>query len=251
MDNFEARVQELEKKVKSLQRINKSLRKIQKDLKAREKAIQRLQDIEDIQRLQCAYGYYLEHWMGKEILELFSKREDVEATFVEGTYYGQEGIKKYFGKARSMPPEFLHLVMQISPVITVAEDGLTAKGRWYGLGFISVVVSQGVKPMMMVVTYEMDYIKEEGVWKIWKLALQMHFAYPAGKSWVSPDKLAPENAPIDHIKLNPDKWADYEIGYPSGYIFPMHFKHPVTGQPSSEAEYNARLNLKPNIYRNM
>jgi len=69
--------------------------------------LQVLQDIEDIKRLQCAYGYYLERWMGEEIIDCFSTSPEVSGTFVEGTYKGPEGIRAYFGKAWEQPPEFL------------------------------------------------------------------------------------------------------------------------------------------------
>jgi hypothetical protein len=32
-----------------------------------------------------------------------------------------------------------------------------------------------------------------------------------------------------------------DLRYVSGYIFPMHFKHPVTGKPTTEGMRNARL----------
>jgi hypothetical protein len=32
-----------------------------------------------------------------------------------------------------------------------------------------------------------------------------------------------------------------DLRYVSGYIFPFHFVHPVTGKPSGEAALNARL----------
>jgi heterodisulfide reductase subunit A-like polyferredoxin len=110
----------LEEKVKTL--VN--------ELSILKKQLRVLQDIEDIKRLQCAYGYYLERWMSEEIIDCFSNNSEVSGTFVEGTYNGPEGIRAYFGKSREQPPEFLHQVMQVSPVITIDPDGLRAKSRW-------------------------------------------------------------------------------------------------------------------------
>ena len=40
----------------------------------------------------------------------------------------------------------------------------------------------------------------------------------------------------------PDKPAKgIEYAYPSGYILPFHFKHPVTGKSTSEVERNMRV----------
>jgi hypothetical protein len=227
------RINTLEAEVKTLK----------KQVKARDRQIQTLQDIEDIKRLQCAYGYYLEHWMSDEIIDCFSNSPEVSGTFVEGTYRGPEGIRRYFGKGRVRPPEFLHFVMQVSPVITVDKGGKTAHGRWYGYGTIFSRFTTPLDPTYMMVIYEMDYIKEDGVWKILKLRLNMHYAYTSGRN--------PPPADAPRLKLTPDVWAEYETGYPSGYIYPFHFKHPVTGKATSEAERNAALKLKPSMFKEM
>ena len=232
----EARIQSLEKEVNALK----------KQVKARDKQLQTLQDIEDIKRLQCAYGYYLEHWMGEEIIDCFAKdNPEVSGTFVEGTYKGPEGIRKYFGRMKEAPPEFLHMVMQVSPVITVAKDGKSAHGRWYGYGGILSRATQPLDPAIMAVIYEMDYIKEGGVWKILKLRLLMHYAYPTR----TPQPPPPGASPPPRMKLDPDEWAEYDTQYPSGYIYPFHYVHPVTGKPTSEAKRNARLKLKPSPFK--
>jgi hypothetical protein len=233
---LETRLESLEAEVKALKR----------QVKARDKKIQTLQDIEYIKRLQCAYGYYLERWMSDEIIDCFSNSPEVSGTFVEGTYKGPEGIRRYFGQGRVMPPEFLHLVTQVSPVITVAEDGKTAHGRWYGYGTILSRFTTPLDPTYMMVIYEMDYIKEDGVWKILKLRLNMHYAYTSGRN---PPPTEFGDRP--RIKLTPDEWAEYDTQYPSGYIYPFHYKHPVTGKETSEAKRNATLKLKTNRFKEM
>jgi len=231
----------------SNQALETRLSSLESEVKTLKKQLQTLQDIEDIKRLQCAYGYYLEHWMSDEIIDCFSGSPEVSATFVEGTYNGQEGIRKYFGPGRVVPPEFLHMVMQVSPVITVDPDGKRAKGRWYGYGNILSRHTIPLDPAYMAVIYEMDYIREDGVWKILILRLNMHYAYTHGGAPQEPPES--EEAPAERPKLNPDVWAEYDTGYPSGYIYPIHFEHPVTGKPSTEAKRNAALKLKPNMYK--
>jgi hypothetical protein len=234
---LEARLDTMEKEVKALK----------KQVKAKDKQLQILQDTEDIKRLQCAYGYYLEHWMAEEIIDCFSSSPEVSGTFVEGTYKGPEGIRRYFKPGRIVPPEFLHMVMQVSPIITVAEDGKTAQGRWYGYGNILSRHTVPLDPAYMAVIYEMDYIKEDGVWKILKLRLLMHYAYTCGRTPQGPPES--KEAPPERPKLTPDEWAEFDTQYPSGYIYPFHFVHPVTGKPTSEAKRNAALKLKPNPFK--
>jgi hypothetical protein len=249
-DVSEVRFKKIEEQIKALGKMKTEIKDLRQQVKEKEQRIQQLQDIEDIKRLQCAYGYYLEHWMGEEIMDCFSKSPEVSATLAEGTYYGPEGIKRYFGKSKTQPPEFLHQVMQLSPVITIESGGERAKGRWYGYGSISVPTKNGMIASYISAIYEMEYIKEDGVWKILTLALQMHYSCPAGGSWVRPEKLAPPGVKVDNIKMNPDKWVEFDIGYPSGYIYPFSFKHPVTGKVTSEGERNATLKMKPSPYLN-
>jgi len=241
MDNkaLEARFSSLEEQVETLR----------KQVKDRDRQLQTLQDIEDIKRLQCAYGYYLERWMSDEIIDCFSTSPEVSGTFVEGTYNGPEGIRKYFGRTRETPPEFLHQVMQVSPVITVDPDGMRAKGRWYGFGAVAFrPVNGAIDPSYMSVVYEMEYIKEDGVWKILKLALLLHYTYAPGRVLGRPEEAAPDTR-TRSLELHPDVWAEYDTSYPSGYIYPFHFKHPVTGKETSEARRNSALKLKPNRFK--
>jgi hypothetical protein len=51
--------------------------------------------------------------------------------------------------------EYIHFAPQICPYITIAEDGMTAFGRWYVLG------GKGAAFL-----YENTYVKEDGVWKL-------------------------------------------------------------------------------------
>ncbi len=236
-----------------LSNLEATVQSLSKQLEEKDRRIRDLEDIEAIGRLQCAYGYYLEHWMSDEIIDLFADRPETSATFVEGTYLGIEGVRRYFGKMKVAPPSFLHMVMQVSPVITLGGDGVTAKGRFYGYGTVcSAPVEGKIDPMYMCVIYEMEYIKEDGVWKILKLAFQMHYAYKTLMPYTAPAPPpaaeAPRNAMAD-MKLSPDIWAEYNTQYPSGYIYPMHFVHPVTGKETSENAVNATLKLEPSPFK--
>lgn len=225
-----------------LKKLETQVKKLKRTVEDKERQLQTLQDIEDIKRLQCAYGYYLEHWMGPEIIECFSNSSEVCGTFVEGTYQGPEGIRRYFGRTKEISPEMHHMVMQVSPVITISPGGKKAYGRWYGYGTVMLEATKPLNPMYMHVIYEMEYIKEDGVWKILKLQLCMNYAYTQGG-------VPHASKPVQNIKLDPDISAEFETGYPSGFIYPMHFKHPVTGKETSENKRNSTLKLKPSQYK--
>ena len=68
--------------------------------------------------------------------------------------------------------------MQETPVIEVAGDGKTAKGIWYsiGIGVRPNVNSDGTytkSTSWMWEKYAVDFIKEDGKWKIWHLINMM------------------------------------------------------------------------------
>ena len=151
-------------------------------------------------------------------------------------------------------PSFLHQVRMDTPYITVAPDGKTAKGRWYGDGTVAFKpLNNQIDPMYMNVIYEMEYIKEDGIWKIFTLAFQMLYAFQPSKqeltSVKSSEAATDDEMDPGNMKLSPDEWAEYDTQYPSGYILPFHFNHPVTGKSTSEDEYNAKLKLNPNPFR--
>lgn len=243
MESLESRLDSLEKQVAGLT----------DQLNRREKELQELRDIEAIKKLQAAYAYYLENSMARDVIDCFSNDPGVSGTFVEGTYRGPEGIKRYFSRMMNMAPSFLHQVRMDTPYITVAPDGKTAKGRWYGDGTVAFKPLNGqIDPMYMNVVYEMEYIREDEIWKIYTLAFQMLYAFQPSRQVT--DAVPPDNAEDDetnpeNMKLSPDEWAEYDTQYPSGYVYPFHFNHPVTGKPTSERKYNARLDLKPNPFK--
>lgn len=241
----------LESRIASLEEL---VHNLSHKLTVREKEIQELRAIEEIKRLQAAYAYYLENSMGQDVIDCFSNDPCVSGTFVEGTYKGPEGIRRYFSRMMDKAPSFLHQVRMDTPFITISADGKTAKGRWYGDGTVAFKpLNNQIDPMYMNVVYEMEYIKEDGVWKIFTLAFQMLYAFQPSKQRPASeeteihdpdDRLEPAN-----MKLSPDEWAEYDTQYPSGYIFPFHFKHPVTGKTTTENIYNSNLKLKPNPFR--
>ena len=209
-------------------------------IKTLESQVRILQDIEDIKKLQRAYGFYLEHWMTSEVIDLFSDGPDVALEWPEGKYFGKEGVKRYFEGNDKKDPEFLHQLMQLSPVVDVDPDGKTAKGRWYCWGAITVPVGGGVIPSFQSGLYENEYVKEDGKWKIKRFRWHMNYSVKPGEGLVAPERIAaadPKAKIMGGTKPDvPD--TRFEHRYPSGYIFPFHYNHPVTSKPTSEGRRN-------------
>ena len=92
---------------------------------------ERALDLKEIERLQRAYGYYIDHSDWDNVVDLLT--EDATAE------YGQSGI--YVGKAsirallygigygqRGLLPQQLREHTQLQPVVTLSPDGRTAQG---------------------------------------------------------------------------------------------------------------------------
>jgi len=204
-----------------------------KELEEQVKVLKPLKDIEEIKRLQRAYGYYLERMMADELADLFSDSSDATLSIWVGIYLGKEGIKRFFHGASEEfhGPELLHQVMQLSGIVDVAPDGKTAMGRWYGFGAASLPRGKGVIQQLMDGVYLVEYIKENGVWKILKLTWNPIYMCDPDVGWVAPERVAAA-ADVERIGTPPkiDRPREFETLYPSGYITPFHFKHPVTGK---------------------
>jgi hypothetical protein len=212
--------EEMETRVKKLERRNRQL----------EKKLRVVDDIEAIKKLQCIYGFYLEKWMAQEIVDLFS--DDPESSVelsVSGVFKGKEGIKRYFFSPHS-GAEFLHQVMQLNGVIDVAPNGKTAQGRWYGWGLMALPREGGIWQGYNNGVYQCEYVKEGGKWKFKKLHWFRIFLAPYGDGWVAPERRAKGDALSQMNRAKADLPTTVHKPYPSDFVAPFHYKHPITGK---------------------
>jgi hypothetical protein len=195
-----------------------------------------IEDIEAIKKVQRAYGYYLEHWEEEQLVGLFSHSPEVSLEInTSGLYEGYEAVKNSFnfethytsyGGMKKPPGEFLHILMPLNGIVNLEQDGKRAKGRWYGFGLVAQRRQGKLRAIISCGIWENQYIKEDGVWKILKLFWTTIFASPIEEGWVKTPFLG--NAP--HKDSRPPGPNTHFAPYPSGYIFPYHYKNPVTGK---------------------
>jgi hypothetical protein len=224
-----------------------NLEEMESRLKELEKRVETLRDIEDIQRLQKSYGYYLTHWMYEELIDLFSDSPETTLNIMAGIFLGKAGVRRYFSSMKESGEnrEFLHQIMQLSGIVDIALDGKTAQGRWFGYGAAAIPLGEGVRPLACDGIYTSEYIKEDGKWKILKLTWNPLFMAPPSEGWVKKERIeAAATFKMSGQSAKPDKPRDIDPRYPSGYIVPFHFKHPVNGKKTSEEKRNAALKRK-------
>jgi hypothetical protein len=235
-----------------------TIEQLETRIKSLEKKVGMLEDIDAIKRLHRIYSYYVMYMLNKEIVDCFADHPDVGLYWIEGAWLGKKGVRDYFGvddpNKPDPPAKFTHQVMPIAGAIEV--EGDRAKGRWYAFGGVNVPSSEDAKSNGSLVggTYEIEYIKENGIWKFLTVKWIINFtvALPEG-SWGYPEKfqewiwnmINPEQK-IGQVEafvgVKPDEKPFVEDPrFISGYILPFHFKHPVTGKTTTEGERNARI----------
>jgi hypothetical protein len=127
--------------------------------------IESVESIRAIKRLQYAYGHYVELGLWNDFADLFTA--DAATNYQQGArgktqirqlFFGQVGQGKLgLAEGRIYP----HILFQ--PVITLAPDGRSAKGRWRILAMLG---GYGGSATWYSGVYENEYILEGGAWKI-------------------------------------------------------------------------------------
>jgi len=181
-----------------------------------------LEDENEIENLQKIFGFYIDKHQWAQAADLFADDATIE-TGGSGVYVGQPRILAYLQSlgAGGAQEGILDDHMQLQPVIHVNADG-TAKGRWH---HFSQQAEWGVSHHWGAGTYENEYIKEEGVWKISKLHLYSTMRSPVDDGWHVTALARSEPS----VELPPDlpPSIDYE-NYPAVFVVPFHYGNPVT-----------------------
>ncbi len=192
----------------------------------------RLQDTQEIENLQNAYGFYLDKWQWDSAAALFAQDGTLELA-QRGVYVGRARIRASLEDA--FGPQGLHQG-EVSdhafyqPVIHVADDGRTAQGRFREL---SILGKYGAYAYIGGGTRENQYVKEHGVWRIKSDHLYLTYLADYEKGWAHGAMPAPGPSKT----LPPDKPPSVNyLPFPAFQELPFHYPNPVTGQwiPSGE-----------------
>jgi ketosteroid isomerase-like protein len=191
---------------------------------------QRLADTVEIKRLQCEYGYYLDRSDWDAVLELFT--DDIVAEYANsGVFRGKDHVRALlyaigYGKSGLRVGQ-LRDHIQLQPVIDIAPDGQSARGRWKAL----VLLGQyGEYARWQTGPYENEYRKEGGRWKISRIHWFETFTVPYEGGWtvamtrsnVADRKIPPPDSPPT---FTADPW-------PAVTLPPYHYSNPATTRPA-------------------
>jgi SnoaL-like domain len=186
--------------------------------------VQKLEDTLEIQRLQSTYIHYLFKQRFERIVdECFAQRlPDVSVEFSDsGVYRGLESVRalyKSFEVTRTIPGFFI-LHMAANPVIEIAVDGMSARSHWLSPGAAGTNSSAS----WIWGTFYVDYVKEDGRWRIAHSNLVPVFRNRYETSWAQapdhgtvrgvlarqPDEPPTLYKPYNEAKKQPDMFANH------------------------------------------
>jgi SnoaL-like domain len=173
--------------------------------------------------LQAAYGYYVDKTLYDEAADLFARGGRLEIAG-RGLFVGQERVRKYLHALPKLEFGCVFNHMQLQPVISIAADGQSARGRWRN--FIQIG-SLGREARWGEGTYENEYMREDGIWKIDYLHFYTTFYVEFDKGWHHGG--VPLAGPLPGMEPDQAPTVNYKA-FPHVFVPPYHYSHPVTGQ---------------------
>jgi ABC-type nitrate/sulfonate/bicarbonate transport system substrate-binding protein len=138
----------------------------EKRLEALSVAVDNVEAIRAVKRLQYAYARYLEQGRWADVVALFSDSATVQIG--DESLSGRAAIRKHFvenvGRGKSaLAADRLNLRLSLSPVVNLSTDGARAKARWHEVAMLG---ERGKSASWEGGIYENEYVRENGVWKI-------------------------------------------------------------------------------------
>jgi len=203
--------------------------------------VQRLEDIQAIERLTRAYGYFVDKNLWNQVVPLFADDATVELD-ERGVFVGKAGIKRMFlddfGDGRSgLKYGTLFNHIQAEGIVDVDPDGKHAEGRWHAI--IQVAGFHGKNGFWSDGVYENRYVKENGVWKFERMRFWPTYYIAFPDNW-DPKRFACINGDGGGMSPGADRPSTDRAGvYPDVYTPPFHFTNPVTGKPIDVGALNA------------
>ncbi|KIW18065.1 hypothetical protein PV08_02352 [Exophiala spinifera] len=228
---------------------------LQAEVKRLHDKLQKVEDEAEIRKTHFKYGYYLDKCLYNEVVDMFSDHPDAYVEFLGSRYRGKDGIRrlyqgrfqKYFVAGRNGP---VYGFLLDHPMLQDIIDRDTETHAW---GRLRALMSAGTHQSIQEEhprghaqwweggLYENEYIKENGVWKLfryryfpfWHADFERGWAHTKKNYIPWPTKTYPEDP------IGPDEIIEQRMLWPDTRVIPFHYPHPVTGRQVSDDDLRA------------
>ena len=173
--------------------------------------LERWEDSREIRNLMGVYTQKILYKEEGELLALWSGREDIALGLNDGWYVGREAVGNYYRSiveetarateilaglfpehAAALSPERRFGMGQFdvkpisSDLVEIAEDRQTAQGMWSCQGSDVRMTTAGPLSYWTLDVYAVDFLREDGQWRIWHLLDLRDVDCPCGEKWWEP-----------------------------------------------------------------
>lgn len=167
--------------------------------------VDRVESVRAVKRLQHAWALYTDLGQWDRSAGLFAP--DAELAHGDDRYRGPQAIRDYFvraiGKGTSgLPARTVHAPFLMAPLITMADDGDSAKGRWHAF---SMRGSFGREASWQGGIFECEYRRQGGEWRIQRQIFTPMLVGPYETGW---------NAARPELPIVPYHYRPDEVGKP-------------------------------------
>ena len=189
--------------------------------------VRKLNDELAVQNLQHSLGYYFDRKLWNDVADLFADGGSYEVG-QRGVYVGREHIRRalevFFGATPVKNGELFDHI-NLGTVVTVGADGVSASAR---TNVLSQLGRNGEWARWEEGTYENEFVKESGVWKLKAVHYFVRLTSDYDKGWASDAQPSPGASK----EFPPDRKPTQSYqSYPALSYVGFHYANPVTGKP--------------------
>jgi hypothetical protein len=184
-------------------------------LKAQVAELAYAKDYLEIWKLQSLYSHLYYVGRRSEVPSLFAQKTPGVSLEMEdsGVYEGIESVTRFWNTVldeKKIGAGHLAVHMTVNPVIEIDKERTRAQGLWHSHGYCSLNEGGALKQFLCMGKYDMEYVKEDGRWKILKFAYRQAFMCPYEKGWVEEPVAASIAGSPDN---KPDRPTTYYMPY--------------------------------------
>lgn len=161
---------------------------------------ERIASAQACRNLMGRMSYYGSALRSRDLVSLWSEREDCVLWMDFGVFHGRVGVEKFYlgvigdreDPGMTESPEMKGtMVMHAldTQMLQIAGDNQTARGCWISPGHETHVRNGKPHANWCWEKYQADFINEGGTWKIWKMRVMPLFNTPYDVCWVDSPKM--------------------------------------------------------------